>query len=240
MSSVSASAGLEHVDLLETPRQPAILVERLLDVVERRRADAAQRAAGERRLEQVAGVHRAAGRGAGADERVDFVDEDDRVLLLRQPVEHLLHALLEVAAVARAGHERSEVERVDGGRLQHLGHFALLDPQRQPLGQRGLAHARFADEQRVVLPAPAEHLHHPLDLGSAADQRIDVARRGFLIQVRRVGLERIGWRRRRRRLARRAPRPGPRCRATGCAAASAAPRRASSGSTRRGSRSPAA
>ena len=173
----------------------AILVERLLDVVERRRADAAQRAAGERRLEQVARVHRAAGRRAGADERVDLVDEEDRVRLLRQPVEHLLDALLEVAAVAGAGHERPEVERVDGGRLQHLGHVALLDAQRQPLGQRGLAHARLADEQRVVLAPPAEHLHHPLDLGGAADQRIDLARGRLLVQVGGVGLERIGRRR---------------------------------------------
>jgi hypothetical protein len=88
------------------------------------------------------------------------------VRLLGQPIEHLLHPLLEVAAVARAGYQRSEIERVDGGRLQHVRHLALLNPQRQPLGQRGLSHSGFAHEQRVVLPPPAEHLHHPLELGT--------------------------------------------------------------------------
>ena len=68
---------------------------------------------GERRLQQVAGIHRPARRRAGADERVDLVDEEDRVLLLVERVEDLLDALLEVAAVARAGDERAHVERVD-------------------------------------------------------------------------------------------------------------------------------
>ena len=72
---------LEHVDLLEAARQRAVAIERLLHVAERRRADAAQRAVRQRRLQQVAGVHRAAGRRAGADERVDLVDEEDRVRL---------------------------------------------------------------------------------------------------------------------------------------------------------------
>ena len=82
ISIVSASRRLEHFDLLEAARQRAILVERLLHVGERRRADAAQRARRQRRLQQVAGVHRPARRRAGADERVDLVDEEDRVLLL--------------------------------------------------------------------------------------------------------------------------------------------------------------
>ena len=51
---------LEHVNLLEPARQGAIAIERLFHIVEGRRADAAQRAVGERGLQQVAGVHRAA------------------------------------------------------------------------------------------------------------------------------------------------------------------------------------
>ena len=70
---------LEHLDLLEAARQRAILVERLLHVGERRRPDAAQRARRQRRLQQVAGIHRAARRRAGADQRVNLVDEEDGV-----------------------------------------------------------------------------------------------------------------------------------------------------------------
>ena len=59
---------LEHVDLLEAARERPVAIERLLDVAERRRADAAEAAVGEGRLQQVAGVHRATRGRAGADE----------------------------------------------------------------------------------------------------------------------------------------------------------------------------
>ena len=48
---------------------------------------------------------------------------------------------------------------------------------RQPLDDGGLADARVADEQRVVLAPPRQHVQRPLDLRLPADQRIDLARR---------------------------------------------------------------
>ena len=101
------------------------------------------------------------------------------LLLLVERVEHLLDALLEVAAIARAGDERAEVEREDSRVLQRLRHLALVNAQRQPFGQRGLADAGLADQQRVVLAAAAEHLDHALELELAADQRIDLPSRGL-------------------------------------------------------------
>ena len=75
---------------------------------------------------------------------------------------------------------------------EHLRHVALDDLARQALGDRRLADAGIADEQRVVLLAAAEHLDGALDLGLAADQRIDAARPRLLVEVDAVGLERIG------------------------------------------------
>ena len=63
--------------------------------------------------------------------------------------------------------------------LQHLRHFAVHDLARQPFGDRGLADAGIADEQRIVLLPPAEHLDRALDLGLAPDQRIDFALRAI-------------------------------------------------------------
>src|SRR5437762_10138126 len=45
----------------------------------RRRTHAADRAGGQRGLEQVGCIHRAAGGGAGADHGVDFIDKQDGV-----------------------------------------------------------------------------------------------------------------------------------------------------------------
>ena len=76
---------------------------------------------------------------------------------------------------------------VDG--LQHLGHLAADDPPRQALGQRRLADAGIADEQRVVLVAPAEDLDGPLDLRLASDQRIDPAVSRLPVQVHAVAFQ---------------------------------------------------
>ena len=61
---------------LEAALQGGVLLDVLAVLVERGRADAVQLAAGQHRLEQVAGVHRAFGL-AGADDGVQLVDEQD-------------------------------------------------------------------------------------------------------------------------------------------------------------------
>ena len=93
---------------------------------------AAQLAAREHRLEQVGGVHRALGR-AGADDRVQLVDEqDDRARGLGDLLEHGLEPVLELAAVLRAGDQRAHVERDDALVLQRLGHVARDDALGEP------------------------------------------------------------------------------------------------------------
>src|SRR5690606_8013846 len=66
---------------------------------------------------------------------------------------------------------------------QNLGHVALDDLARKSLGDRGLSHAGVADIQRVVLAATAEDLDRAVDLGAAADQRIDLAAFRLLVEI---------------------------------------------------------
>ena len=103
---------LGHVDLLEAPRQRVILFEDLPVLAVRRRADALQRAGRQRRLQQVGRVERAARCRARADDRVDLVDEQDRLRVLGELLQHRLQALLEIAAVLGAGEQRAHVERI--------------------------------------------------------------------------------------------------------------------------------
>ena len=49
------------------------------------------------------------------------------------------------------------------------------DPLGQPLDDGGLADAGLADQDRVVLGPAGEDLDHPLDLGLAADDRVELA-----------------------------------------------------------------
>ena len=98
---------------LEAPLERRVLLDVLPVLVERRRADRVQLAAREHRLQHVRGVHRAF-RRAGADHGVQLVDEeDDLALRVGDLLEDGLQALLELAAVFRAGDERAHVERDD-------------------------------------------------------------------------------------------------------------------------------
>ena len=75
--------------------------------------------------------------------------------------------------------------------LQALGHVAVDDAQRQAFDDRGLADAGLADEHRVILGAPRQHLDGAADFLVAADHRIELAVARRLGQVAGVFLERI-------------------------------------------------
>ena len=143
------------------------------------------------RLDEIRRVHHAARRRAGADHGVDLVDEQDRARTLLEPGDDALQALLEIAAVLRAGDQRAHVERVDRALAQDVRNLAFDDEPREPFGERRLADTGLADEQRIVLAAAAKDLDGALDLERPPDQRIDLARLGLRIEVGREALERI-------------------------------------------------
>ena len=139
---MSSTDGSPDEDLLEAPLERGVLLDVLAVLVERGRADHAQLAAGEHRLDHVAGVDRALG-AAGADDRVQLVDEgDDLAVAVGDLLEDGLHALLELAAVLGAGDHRADVERDEALVAQALGHVALDDAAGQALGDGGLARRR--------------------------------------------------------------------------------------------------
>ena len=165
---------LDH-DRLEAALERGVALDVLAVLVERRGADALELAAGERRLEDVGRVDRALG-GAGPDQGVELVDEEDRVVRVAQFLDDLLEPLLELAAVLRAGHQRPDVERQDALVDERLRDVAGDDPVGESLGDGRLADARLTDEGRVVLRPSRQDLDDPLDLLVAADDRVELAR----------------------------------------------------------------
>ena len=105
--------------------------------------------------------------------------------------QHGLQPLLELAAIFRAGDQRAHVERHQLLVLQRLRHVAIDDAQRQPFGDRRLADAGLADQHRIVLGAPRQHLDGAADFVVAADDRIELAGAGVGRQVARVFLQRV-------------------------------------------------
>ena len=146
---------LVDLDRLEAALEGGVLLDVLAVLVDRGGADGLQLAAGEHRLEDRRGVDRALG-GAGTDEGVDLVDEQQDVAAGLDLLEHLLEALLEVAAVARlpaTSAPRSSVYSCLS--RERVGHVVVDDLLGEALDDRGLADAGLADEHRVVLGAPA-------------------------------------------------------------------------------------
>ena len=182
---------LRHEDRLEAARECCVLLHMLAVFVERGRADAMQLAAGERGLEQIGGVHRAV-RLAGADQRMHLVDKEDDLPFRRLHFgEHGFQALLELAAIFRAGDERAQVEGEDLLLFQAFRYVALHDAIGEAFDDGGLADAGLADQHGVVLGAAGQHLDRAADLLVAPDHGIELALRCGLREVAGVALQRV-------------------------------------------------
>src|SRR5258706_383561 len=156
---------LVHVDFLEAARQRMVLLEDSAVFLVRGGADAFQRPRGQCGLQEVGRVERAARGAARADQRVDLVDEEDRVRVVDELLQDRLQSLLEVAAILGAGQQRAHVEGVDLSLGEDLRDLVVDDAFGEAFGDGGLAHAGFAHQEGIILAAPAEDLHDALQLG---------------------------------------------------------------------------
>jgi len=162
-------------DGLESALQSRVLLDALAVLVQRRRADHMQLAAGQHRLEHVAGIHRSFG-GARAHHGVQLVHEQQDAPGRRGDLgQDGLEPLLELAPVLGPRHQGAHIEAEDRLVAQSLGDVTAGDPLGQALHDGGLAHAGIADQDRVVLGLPGQDLHDAPDLGVAADDRVQLA-----------------------------------------------------------------
>jgi hypothetical protein len=183
--------GLADVDRLESAFERRILLDVLAVLVERGRADHAQLAAREQRLDHVAGIDRTFGT-AGADDRVQLVDERDHFAVgVGDLLQDRLEPLLELAAVLGARDHRADVERDHSLVTETVGDVALDDATGESFDDGRLAHPRLADQHRIVLGAARQHLDDPADLLVAPDYGVDLPRACGLGEVAAVLLERL-------------------------------------------------
>ena len=174
--------GLTDLDGLEPALQGRVLLHVLAVLLQRGGPDGLQLPARQHRLENAGRVDGALGRPR-THQGVDLVDEQDDVPAGLDLLEDLLQPLFEVTAVTRPGHQRAQVQGVELLVLEGLGHLRLDDLLRQALDHGGLADPGLTDEHRVVLGAPREHLHDPLDFLLPADDRIELALPSALRQI---------------------------------------------------------
>src|SRR5208282_2640630 len=174
-------------DGLKTAFERGVLLNVFAVFVQRGGADALHLAAAERGLDDVRGVHRAF-RRTGADDGVQFVNEQNDVLRAANLVHDGLDALFKLAAILRARDHEREIEGDNALVAQDFRHVAAGDFLRQAFDDGRLAHARFAEQNRIVLGTAAENLNDALDFVFAADDRVQVA---FARDFRKVTAKRL-------------------------------------------------
>src|SRR5690554_1488605 len=134
-----ADRGLDHIHLLEAACQCTILLENAAELLKGGGSYAADLTRGQQWLEQIGRVHDTAGGRAGANDGMDFVDEQDRLGTFLQRLEQRLEALLEVPAVLGTGQQCAEIQRVHHGLGQYVGYLAIHDTLGQTFGNGCLA-----------------------------------------------------------------------------------------------------
>jgi len=177
-------ARLTDGDRLEPALERRVLLNIFAVFPQRRRADDADLAAAQRRLDDVRRVHGALG-AARADDGVQLVDEEDHVAAPHDLLQQILDALLKFAAVLRARDHARQIERQDALVQQLLRHVRERDLLREALRHGRLADARLTDEHRVVLRPARKDLDRAGDLVLAPDHRVELAQARHLGQVAR-------------------------------------------------------
>ena len=147
--------------LLETAFQGTVLFNGFAVFVDGGRADALHFAACQGRFQDIGGIETAR-RRTGTDNRVYLIDEKNDFIVLFEFFDELAQTFLKLSAILRACHDGRHVERNDALACQYARGFAAGDALSQSFHHRTLAHAGIADENRVVLLAAAEDLHHAL------------------------------------------------------------------------------
>ena len=182
---------LADQDWLKAAFERGIFLDVLLVFVQRGRADRAQFAAGQRRLQNVGSVHRAFGR-ARANQRVQFVDEqNDLPFRLRNFFQHRLQPFFKFAAKFRAGHQRRKIQRYESS-------WSSRRPARRRKRSAAPSLRRWPSCRRPARQsAPdcsfvrrAENLHHAPNFFIAPDHRIELRAARQLRQIARVFLQR--------------------------------------------------
>ena len=164
-----------NVDGLEAALKGSIFLDVLAIFVQGGGADGAKFSAGEGGLQHVGGVNSAL-RGASADQRVQFVDEqDDLSLGIFNLFENGLKSVFEFAAVFCPSEHRTEIKCDDALVLKTLGHVAGNDTLCEPFDDGGLAYSGFADKHWIVFGAAGKHLDDPTDLFVATNHRIELS-----------------------------------------------------------------
>ena len=102
--------GRFHQHLLETTFQSTVLLYILAILVQRRSPNTLNFSASQRRFQHIGRIQIAPGT-SGPDNRVNLINKQNDISILRQLGKYRFHPFLELTAVLRSRHDRSYIQR---------------------------------------------------------------------------------------------------------------------------------
>src|SRR5690242_3071054 len=182
-------AKLANDDLLKAPLQRRITENPLFVLFVRRRADDAEIAPHQRRLEHVRGIHCRTECRALPDEIMQLVDEQNDVARGGRLFDERADTLFILAAISRSREQADVIEGKQPNVAQDERHPGLRDALRESLRDRRLAHTRWADESRIVLTVTKQDVDDSIDFGVAATHGLEPPGAGVSRQITREAFE---------------------------------------------------
>src|SRR5262249_45082374 len=176
---------------LEAALQRGIFFNVLAVFIQGGRADGAQFAPGQSRLQHVAGVDGAFGRACTHKCMQLINEQNDLALRIFYFFQHSLQPVFEFAAILGAGQHGAQIKSDNALVLKDLRHVARNDALGQTFNNGSFAHARLTDQHRIVFGAPRKNLHYSANFFVASDNRIELSPASKLGQVFGIALQRL-------------------------------------------------
>src|SRR5205085_634609 len=177
---------------LEAAFQSGILLDMLAVLVQRGRADTAQFATCQGRLQHIGRANRALS-PARANDGMQLVYENDDILGLAQLFEYGFDALLKLSAEHRAGYHAADVQRDNTLAVQIGRDIAIVDTARQSFDDGCLTNARLTNQHRVILLTPTQDGNQTPQFAGSPGCRIKFSGGSFGGQVASILIERGGF-----------------------------------------------
>ena len=173
---------LADVDRLETPLKCSVLLDMFTVLFCRSCTNDLDFSARQWWLQDGRGVNGALC-GAGANDGVNLVNEEDVILGFLQLSNNLLHAVLKLTAILGTSYQTCQVKRPNLLSAQDVRNVAGSNELSQALNNGGLTNAGISQDKWVVLLAAGKNLHDTLNLAVTANDRVKLFICGKLSKV---------------------------------------------------------
>ena len=181
--------GFFHRNRLESPLQCGILLNILAILRDRGRTDQLDLSASQGRFHDIGRINCPLG-ASGTDDRMQFIQKQDDISIIRDFFYYLFDPFLEFATILTASYHPRQIKRQQSLVLHRKRYISRHDPGCQSFHHGGLANTGFPDQAGIVLRPSAQDLDHSADFFISSDYRIQLSFPGQRRQIPAVLLQR--------------------------------------------------